>query len=204
MHFGDKICTGTGTLISPWHVLTTGRNLYDPRTKTWAQNIQFHPGRNGDTLLHNSVSCSKKAVFPQWQGGDEKSDMGIIELSESIGHQLGWNGLLWGDDSFLSKVDPVNVTGYPGEKPMGTMWTDFSKDWIKVCESQIAYSLSASEGQNGASVWVRNPANGPEGFYSVGVHAYGVSWNDAGVMNIATRLTQDKFLAIINCINEKF
>ena len=185
-------------------MLTAGRNLYDPRTRTWAQNIQFHPGRNGNTLLYNPVSCAKKAIFPQWQGGDEKSDMGIIELSEGIGHQLGWNGLIWGDDSFLSNVDPVNVTGYPGEKPMGTMWTDFSKDWIKVYESQIAYSLSASEGQNGASIWARNPANGPEGFYSVGVHAYGISWDGAGVMNIATRLTKDKFLAIVECINEKF
>lgn len=204
MSFGDKLCAGTGTLISPWHVLTTGRNLYDPKTQKWAENIQFHPGRNGDTLLLNPVTCTKKAIFSNWKMGDEKSDMGIIELSEGIGRQLGWNGLLWGDDAYLSKVDPISVTGYPGDKPIGTMWTDYSKDRNNIYESQITYKLSALEGQNGASIWARSPKDGPEGFYSLGVHAYGVSWNGAGVMNIATRLTQDKFAALINFINEKF
>ncbi len=205
MSFGDKTCTGTGTLISPWHVLTTGCNLYDPKTQKWAENIQFHPGRNGDTLLLHPVFCVKKAIFSNWKMGDEKSDMGIIELSEGIGNQLGWNGLLWGEDAYLSKVDPINVTGYPGDKPIGTMWTDYSKDWNNIYGSQITYQLSASEGQSGASTWVRSPKDGPEGFYSLGVHAYGsTSWDGAGVMNIATRLTQDKFSALINFINEKF
>jgi len=199
MMFEDETYTGTATLITPWHALTAGHLLYDPEKEIWAKNIIFHPCRNGDNLLHGSVPCPKKAIFMPWKYGAETFDMGVVELAENIGNRLGWNGLLAGVDSFISRLDPVNVTGYPGDKPSGTMWTDYSKDFIEVSNQQLIYKLSTGEGQNGANLWVNIPE--PNGFYSVGVHGYGVRDQEKGIFNIAVRLSYPKMGALVNLIN---
>lgn len=204
MDFEGTTYTGSGTLISPWHVLTTGRNLYDPVKKVWACNIQFHPGRNGSKLLHAPAFGVKKAVFSGWEQGNKEWDMGILELSEDVGTQLGWNGLLCGEDSFLSKMDPVNLVGYPGDKPLGTMWYGLSHV-DHVYENQFAYTtISACEGQNGANPWVVDLSFPNKDAYSLGVHAYGVSVGGKGVINIATRLTKSKLEAIVHLVNTLF
>lgn len=205
MKFDNKVYTSSGTLISPLHVLTTGRTLFDPKGQKWATDIEFHPGRTGESLLATPIKCSKKAVFSSWKFGDEKSDMGIVELNQDCGRVFGYNGLLCCSDEFLLTQDPINVTGYPFSKPVGTLWTDFSKQGVnQVSQTQFTYTLSATEGQAGASAWVRNPKNGPEGFYSLGVHAYGLALRDSPKVNVATRITQGKILAIVDAINNKF
>lgn len=198
--FGDNAYTGSATLISPWHALTAGHLLYDPEQGIWAENIIFHPGRNGDDLLHRAVSCPKKAVLAPWKYGAEAFDMGIVELAEDVGSKLGWNSLLAGEDSFISRLDPVIVAGYPGDKPSGTMWGDYTKqEFIKVFTDEITYRLSAGEGQDGASLWATNNEAG--GFYSIGVHTSGIQDQEKGIFNIATRLTYEKMNALENLIN---
>lgn len=192
---------GSGTLISPWHVLTSGRTLYDPEKEKWAEDIYFHPARSGDHLPVEPVVCVKKAVFSSWKYGNPKSDMGIVELSQPIGKEIGWNGLLWGDDSYLNDLDTINISGYPADKPLGTMWTDF--DEIHEIENQqFTHKAHCSQGQNGASIWILR--NQPKGVYSLGVQTCGVKDEGVGVFNVAARLTQRKIQGIVNLINNLF
>jgi V8-like Glu-specific endopeptidase len=220
MNFGDKIYSGSGTLVSPCHVLTAGHNLYDPKTKQWAYNVKFYPARNGLNDNIKDVNCIKKTIFPAWQYGDDNFDMGIVLLDLPIGKTMGWNGMLCVDDDYLVGLN-VNVSGYPADKhPGGTMWQDESPiTYINTNRKRFYYNLSAFKGQSGSSPWIKLPEASKNitlpahsffeydkfshlnGYYSLGVHAYRFLNNGLGVANVATRLTEDKMEALVSYIN---
>lgn len=193
---------GCAGLISPWHVMTSGRNAYDPVKKRWAQNVLFHPGRNGETVLFPPVSCVKKAVLSGWANGDNASDLAILELSKGVGTSLGWNGLLCGEDAFLKAVDPINLTAYPADKPAGTMCTTISVGH-DVYDNQLSYLLSAGQGMSGANPWAVD-LKFSKGPYSLGVHTCGVRVEGKGVVNLATRITRSRLESIVNVVNNVF
>ena len=174
MVFGDKTYTGTGTLVSPWHVLTAGHNLYDPKHKILATDVTFYAGRNGTKLLHPPVKATTCRVFVNWMND------GISELC--------------GTDAFLSTF-PIIVSGYPGDKPAGTMWSDLSAI-SEFKEKQFTYKLSTYKGQSGSNPWVKLPD--PEGYYSLGTHA---SADPTKSYNIATRLTLGKLQGLVGFMN---
>ena len=126
--------------------------------------------------------------------GISESDMGIIALSEPVGNTVGWNGLLCGTDAFLSTF-PIIVSGYPGDKPAGTMWSDLSAI-SEFKEKQFTYKLSTYKGQSGSNPWVKLPD--PEGYYSLGTHA---SADPTKSYNIATRLTLGKLQGLVGFMN---
>ena len=193
---------GCAGLISPWHVMTSADNVYDFKKKSWWKNIQFHPGRNGETILLPPVSCVKLAILSDWVQGNKESNMAILELSQDVGNSLGYNGVLCGEDAFLKAVDPINLTGYLVDKPKGTMCTTISSGQ-EIYDTQISYKLSAGPGMSGANPWavhLRSLGDDWVGPYSLGVHTYGVK----GVTNLATRLTRARLESIVNVINNVF
>jgi V8-like Glu-specific endopeptidase len=131
---------GTGTLISPRHVLTAGHNLFDdiaPGVRRAVQIVRVGPGFNciakrGDVF--GMATSLRTRVSARWAATlDDQFDYGVITLRTPIGasrpaalggRQLGWWGSGdTGEGTRINPVDParlarrrVNISGYPGDK----------------------------------------------------------------------------------------
>jgi len=90
------------------------------------------------------------------------------------------DGAAWQNEGQLTYLDPqvksdselqsywVNVTGYPVDRPAGTMWWD--SDSIRaVYPNQLFCNTDTADGQSGAPVWVKD-AGGNR--FVVGIHNY--------------------------------
>lgn len=189
---GDYLCTGW--FIGPDVLATAGHCVYDPFQQTFASKIRVYPGRNGDTLPYGSAKstmlytnrCWKKTASPE-------CDYGAIKINKPLGNTVGWFGFGYynADSSLLNKK--VNVRGYPGDKPQGTMWT--MKGTIEqVTSTRFGYSIDTFGGQSGSPAFGKFKINGvrckPCG---MGIHAYGVGATPFYARNSAVRITEKVF-----------
>ena len=82
----------------------------------------------------------------------------------------------------------ANVTGYPGDKPSGTLWYD-TKQVAAVSPTKVHYDIDTAGGQSGAVVYViRDGAR-----VGVAVHAYGGATTNSG-----TRISEPVFQNLTN------
>ena len=181
---GGFLCSGT--LIGPRTVLTAGHCIRqdDGRLLTAPANMIVTPGRNGANKPYGSARAAKFIPFTASPGA-QGTDVGIIQLATPIGATVGY----WTRNWSKSKVDPigrsilrgslpvdpgklkVNLSGYPGDKPLGTPWRsyDFTKD---IEGGVLSYVNDTYGGHSGCPVWVRRaPENG--GRVLVAVHVAG-------------------------------
>lgn len=205
--FGEATHSATAFLFTNNFIMTTASNVYDYKNKRWAHDVQFSPGRNGDTTLHHSVACGWKAVFSEWvEGGNPYYDMAILQLSADVGEKIGWYGLAWAQNDIVEIFEPINVIGYPQDKgPEVSLWWSPSKAQ-KCYGSQISMTMGAGPGFNGAPAWVQSDMLPDKGYYVVGVLASGASvekvneetrtYEVLDCLNFATRITQEKLLRI--------
>lgn len=201
MDFEHKKTKGTGTLISPQCVLTAGHCLYDLQTHHFVKNITFYPGRNGKWSVAQPAKAIKWEVHPNYIKGEKEHDIGIIFLDRAVGMEVGWNGLLWAENSLLQSLSPIHISGYPGDKPKETMWTD-EGEITDISGFQLFYLIDTNKGESGANLWVQLPNSVlsiPKGFYSIGVHTNGQN----GVVNKATQLTQWKVDWLVKLMNNQ-
>jgi V8-like Glu-specific endopeptidase len=81
----------------------------------------------------------------------------------------------------------VNINGYPGDKPAGTMWHSFGA--LKIIQPfRLYHDCDTFGGNSGSAVYVYIPAQNKRTIY--GVHAYGV---DETGYNGATRIIKAKY-----------
>lgn len=136
--------SGSGTLVSPNHVLTAGHNLFGDtegtsgtRKKLQARRVRVTPAQNGPGSAPFGSASSVSLHYPnEWKNSaDDNFDYGLIKLNTSIGSKkfaslgnrpLGW----WGDKAngagtrIVPVIDPpskmkgalINISGYPGDK----------------------------------------------------------------------------------------
>jgi len=175
---------GTGWFISPRTLVTAGHVVFikgsgDPNRDGWVTSIDVVPGRNASVKPFGTVKAQTFWSVRGWtERGDQNQDYGAIILDTPLGVSTGWFGYGVYEDSRLDGTQ-AHVAGYPGDKPMGTLW-HHSLPIASVSVPKVFYAIDTAGGQSGAAVYVLEN-NLP---IAVAVHAYGGS-----VSNSGTRIT---------------
>ncbi|MEK5100564.1 serine protease [Cytobacillus sp. FSL M8-0252] len=175
----------TGFMVSPDTVVTAGHCIYSHDDGGWAEIVNVAPGRNGNSYPYGTHTMETLYSVTGWTRDENASyDYGAIKLSSNVGNNTGWLGFR----SYTSVVGlNASVTGYPCDKPTGTMWTHAGP--IEFQQSyQIRYNMDTYGCQSGSPVY-RNYTD--TGQTAVGIHAYGTS--PSANMNKGTRITQAVF-----------
>jgi len=178
----------TGTLVGPRHVLTAGHCVYNTRTDKWYSALSFSPGQSGNVRPKGKIGWSRALSVKGWTKNHKRNfDYGMIILKKDIGRETGWMGYGW------KKPMPkytVNINGYPGDKPRGTMWHSNCKMSI-VTSHRIYYPCDTAGGMSGSGTYVYFSSTKKRTIY--GIHAYGV---DGTGHNGATRIRKPVFEVI--------
>lgn len=192
---GSYICTGW--MIGKDTVATAGHCVHSGGSSgVWSTDVLFYPGRDAASSPYGSCSAKRLYSVSGWTSNKSANyDYGAIKLNCSIGNTTGWFGFFWQTASLTGL--PVQVSGYPGDKPSGTHWSG-SGD-IEVSETyKTRYKIDTAGGQSGGPVFQTDR----EGSYCTGpcvntIHAYGLS---AG-RNSGTRIRQAVYNNLINWRN---
>lgn len=175
----------TGTLIGPRHVLTAGHCVYNIRSDRWYSRLSFSPGQNGASRPYGRIGWSRAITVKGWtQNHLRNYDYAMIVLNQNVGNRTGWMG--YGYNNNLPKYS-ININGYPGDKPSGTMWHSYCKISM-IQKFRLYYPCDTFGGMSGSGVYVYWKAQNRRLIY--GIHAYGV---DSTGYNGATRITKSVF-----------
>jgi V8-like Glu-specific endopeptidase len=174
----------SGTLISPRHVLTAGHCVYNISTDTWYPSHRFAPARNGGSNPYGIIGWKQAVTTQGWVRSHLRDfDYALIVLNRDIGRRTGWLGYGWREP--MPRYT-ININGYPGDKPAGTMW---HADCViaLVTATRLYYPCDSFGGMSGSSayVWL-----GGSNRIIYGIHAYGV---DGTGLNGATRINRSVF-----------
>lgn len=192
--------TGTGTLIDRQHVLTAAHNVFGKDIGGWAKTVYFMPARNGDQLPYGTVPASRLFITEDYytlsppdpnrnaDGGVKDytlytQDYAVVRLKEPL--DLPIMGFLAASNTQLNE-SKARITGYPGDKPAGTMWTE-EGPLAKPDEHFLFYKINTWRGESGAGLLV--DLEMPYGKSIVGVHIAGDQKLDS---NFAVRLTNEE------------
>jgi glutamyl endopeptidase len=175
----------TGTLIGPRHVLTAGHCVYNIANDKWYSQLNVSPGQNGSYKPYGTISWARAVSVLGWTQSHKRDyDYAMIVLSQNIGDQLGWFGYGWNSNLPMYNV---NINGYPGDKPQGTMWHSFCG--LQIIQTfRLYYACDTFGGMSGSAVYVYQSSDQSRTIY--GIHAYGV---DSTGLNGATRITESVF-----------
>ena len=183
---------GTGWFISPRTLVTAGHCVYINSSISarngWVLSIQVMPGRNGTELPYGSVTATQFWTVRGWaEKGDENYDYAAIIIPTEVGETVGTLGFgIYGDEDLADRV--VNIAGYPGDKPPGTMWYD-ARTIASTRPARVYYDIDTAGGQSGAAVY--HIEDGQR--IAVAVHAYG-----GAVTNSGTRISAPAFKNLSN------
>lgn len=179
---------GTGWFISPRTLVTAGHCVYIkgsgiPGRDGWVKKIQVMPGRNGTVLPFGGISATEFWTVQGWgEKGLENYDYGAIILPAVFPEDLGYLGVGVFEDERLLQAT-VNIAGYPGDKPGGTLWYDH-RQVGSINPDKVYYAADTAGGQSGACVYIFN--NGER--TGIAIHAYG-----GNTANSGTRISSQVF-----------
>ena len=151
----------SATLIGPSTVLTAAHCLYNHEAGGWQENMFFVPGLNGSTAADAPFGGYEyedayvvQGFIDNYQGfyGSVLPwDLGIVTLKQPVGQNLGWLGYANYDNLGEFKA---NIVGYPGDKPMGTMWRT-SCDVLSenIGDGYFQYDCDTYPGSSGSAVY---------------------------------------------------
>ncbi|MGH8477840.1 MAG: trypsin-like serine peptidase [Methylococcales bacterium] len=193
---GDSSFICTGWLINANTVATAGHCVHQGNGGSFSSNVVFYPGR--DAASSPFGSCSARTLFTVngWAtDGNEQFDYGAVKLNCNVGNTTGWFGFFSQTASLVGL--PVQVSGYPGDKPFGTQWSG-SGD-VQISEARkTRYMIDTAGGQSGGPVFetdrVGDFCGGP---CANTIHTYGLS----NGRNSGTRIDEAVFNNLIAWIN---
>lgn len=179
---------GTGWFISPRTLATAGHCVFIKDSGIsgrdgWVKKIQVMPGRNGSQLPFGGISATEFWTVEGWGvNGLEIYDYAAIILPSAFPQDLGHFGFGVFDDGKLLQ-STVNIAGYPGDKPAGTLWYDF-RNVGSVNPDKVFYAADTAGGQSGACVYIFHEGQRT----GVAIHAYGGNTSNSG-----TRISSQVF-----------
>jgi V8-like Glu-specific endopeptidase len=163
---------GSGNLIAPQVVITAGHVL--KANGGLEPKVRVTPGAD----LSASSSANKTPASPPRQEAAASRlrvhgslDYGVIALPQKFVKPAQY-AALQASRPFQAK-DYMNVAGYPGDKPPGTMWFHAEPVLLTgVSATHLRYTMDTCPGHSGSPVWVKL---GDGRRIQVGVHTTGVS-----------------------------
>ncbi len=153
----------TGTFIGERVIMTAAHCLWSPDLNGWPDTVEVIPARNGDQAPYGSViadtiwvpqgwidSLSDGDLIPEWE-----TDYGLVVLSDgNLGATLGTMTIGVLDDATLAASDFTPTTaGYPGDKPIGTMWLGTQSSFSGVTPTHLFHEIDSWQGASGSAVW---------------------------------------------------
>lgn len=191
MKYPKGLGNGTGTLVSPYHVLTCGHNISVRKYGGLIESLDFYAGFSENGLVSEKASATRIFVATKWlQEEDRAFDIALVELDKPIGNSAGYYGIAALEAHHLAGKD-VTITGYPGDLDGGKNQYTQTDSIQAVTPFKFSYHIDTAKGQSGSSVMMVHQ-NSP---ICVGVHTSGHF-----VANGAIRITRQKFQTLISII----
>lgn len=160
-----KNYVGSGFMIGPNSVATSGHCVYDSDLGGWAKEITVIPALNGTSQPYGSAKSYKLECGGNWASSyDKQDDWGVIRIKSNLGNSTGWLGLKYQSASYNGAL--VRALGYPGTPEtdgthMYYMWGN-----VTSCSARtIAGDWDLIGGQSG----------GPVQYYSNGYKIIGIN-----------------------------
>ena len=158
---GGQQLGATGFLVAPRTLLTCGHVLFqkDPRKPGAGakfSRVHIMPGENGGSFPYGQVTVDSSTfrIHPEYIARDAREapdyDWAAIILppDKPLGTKVGFFGHTGALGDQAADWHPVQMFGYPVEKPRGTMWRSTGKV-KKVLPRAIIYDAQVGAGQSG-------------------------------------------------------
>lgn len=176
---GGSLSGCTGWMISADTLVTAGHCVWNGTNYT--ADFTASPARNDTKKPFGSCLASQIWTDKKWiDSEDENFDWAVVKLNCTVGTKTGWFGYKVDSDANLKGLG-VTVSGYPGDKTWGQMWSDSNKV-SSVNTTKVWYPVDTFGGESGSPVYTTAGQ-------AIAIHAYG----DQGKGNSGTRIKPELY-----------
>lgn len=170
-YIASAVVIDKNTLLTNKHVVKGSHGI--------PSRLTFAPGASGS---HNFPYGTFKGV--DYSVSPYGDDLAVVHVgkntkNQSIGDVV--TPATMGDIASISRGSDITVTGYPGDKPLATMWESFGKV-INRSGNNLSYDLSTINGNSGSPVF----SNGKV----IGLHYGGVSYSHNSAVLFTNQVKQ--------------
>ncbi|GIL38018.1 DUF4214 domain-containing protein [Roseiterribacter gracilis] len=151
--------SASGAMIGRNTVLTAGHVVYDAAHGGYAKSVFVTPAANGNDITpYGQAAGTKWVADSSWVAGggsDFSHDTAVISIDRPMGDYTGWYSYASGGAANAYANATVTTSGYPGDKPNATMWTETGVvDRSTATALDFTTALDVYPGQSGSPVFV--------------------------------------------------